>query len=109
MLKKNHLVTELPYIGKEYRVGFELMLTNYGTSGFNNVIHLTLGGDAGGYGDRSPACWVGSDKKMHCASAIDGNANGGWYSHEPILELNKWIRVEVSQTLVDGKVRRQYV
>merc|ERR1719341_81596 len=104
-LKQNQLVTVLPYMGKEYRVGFELLVTNIGADPWQSVIHLTLGGNAEKFGDRAPACWVANNKKLACASSIgnDGGTSGGWFNEDPIIELNKWYRVELSQTLVEGK------
>ena len=105
-LKKNTLLTELPYMGKEFRVGFDLLITDFGPAEWQNIIHLTIGGNKENNGDRIPACWIAPDKKLSITSSLDGNFNGGWYTHEPLLELNKWTRIEVTQTLLDGKVSR---
>ena len=104
-LKKNNQITVLPFLGKEYRLLFELKVTKFGTEAHQSVIHLTLGGNAEKYGDRTPGVWITNTKLFGIASAISGNLNS--YQDLPtVLEENKWIRVEISQTLMDEKVRR---
>ena len=55
-------------------------------------------------GDRTPGVWITKDKKFGIASAINGVANS-YKEYPTVLEENKWILVEISQTLVEGKVR----
>jgi hypothetical protein len=44
-LKKGNLVTTLPYIGKEYRISFELLLSRHGLSEVTrDVITFAVGG-----------------------------------------------------------------
>merc|ERR1719369_960086 len=104
-IKKNQQISELPSIGKEYDISFELLITNFGTDAFQNVIHFTLGENAAKYGDRNPAVWLTKQKKLQICSAISGNKNycGPDVLIPTVLETGKWIKIEISQTLVDGK------
>ena len=102
-IKRNNQLVLLDYIGKEYKISFEVFVTKFGADAYHSVIHFTLGGDAGQYGDRTPAVWIGNTKSMHIASAISGNLNAYWNFDE--IPEQKWTKVEISQTLVDEKVQ----
>jgi len=102
-IKKNQQIAENPYIGKEYDVSFELLITKFGTEPFQSVIHLTLGENHGRNGDRIPAVWVTDKKKLCIASAVSGDVNKHDYVPATELEADKWIKVQISQKLVDGK------
>ena len=103
-MAKNQLITELPYIGKQYNISFDLLITKFDTTEYQSVLRLTLGGNINAYGDRAPAVWVHKDKYLHVTSSINGNKNL-WYNVQnvPLVE-NKWYKIEISQTLMDGKV-----
>jgi len=101
-IEKNKKVDELPYIGKEFSVSFELFLDSDPAADvpWATVLHLTIGGNIAAMGDRIPAVWVTSAKELHVASAISGSSN----SHENYpVEIGKWIKVEINQKLVNGK------
>ena len=38
----------------EYELTFEVKPTSHTSNNWNNVIHLTIGGNMGTYGDRTP-------------------------------------------------------
>ena len=88
-------------MGKEYTVMFE-MIINKITSVYDTVLQIGVGPGAGRYGERNPSFFIKNTKELHLASSINGQ-NNFWKNHK--LELNKWISVEVSQTLKEGKVR----
>ena len=98
---KNKIIAELPFMGKEYTVMFE-MIINKITSVYDTVLQIGVGPGAGRYGERNPSFFIKNTKELHLASSINGQ-NNFWKNHK--LELNKWISVEVSQTLKEGKVR----
>eukprot|EP00091_Calanus_sinicus_P019245 TRINITY_DN474_c0_g1_i18.p1 TRINITY_DN474_c0_g1~~TRINITY_DN474_c0_g1_i18.p1 ORF type:complete len:187 (-),score=26.30 TRINITY_DN474_c0_g1_i18:82-582(-) len=99
---KNQLITELPYIGNQYDISFDLLISKYDTAVYQTIIHFGLGGDSA-YGDRAPAVWVHKDKYLHVTSSINDNLNHFYNVQSmPIVE-NKWFSVKISQTLVDGK------
>ena len=52
-------------------------------------------------GDRIPGLWVKSGKELHVTSAISGNLNN--YENYAV-ESGKWIKIEINQKLVGGKV-----
>ena len=101
-LVKNNLIAELPYIGKEYKISFEILITKFGSDPYQSVLHFGLGGNAEKYGDRAPAVWMTKDKYLLVASSISGNKNH-YYISQMDLKENKWIKIELSQTLTDGK------
>ena len=107
---KNNLIAELPYLGKEYKISFELLITEFPSSSssdnYFSVIHVGLGGDAGKYGDRTPALWLNKAKFLHITSSISGNLNH-YYNTQVDLDKDKWIKIELAQTLTGGKARRQ--
>ena len=68
-----------------------------------SILHIGLGGNMEKYGDRSPAFFTYNlqGTQLCVTSSINDNLNK-WANHQ--VELNKWVRVIVSQTLKDGKV-----
>ena len=101
-LTKNKLIEELPYIGKEYSVSFEVFINKMPTAEtYVSVLHLTIGGNMDVMGSRNPGVWVKNTKELFVGSAISGNLNA--YKMFPVEE-NKWHKVDINQKLVDGKV-----
>ena len=97
------MLTELPYIEKEYSVSFELFVNKMPTNEWENVLHFTTGENHGNImGARNPAVFLRSSKEFQVCSAISGNANEN--KNFPGLEENKWFKIEITQKLVDGKV-----
>ena len=103
-LKKNQLITVVPYLGREYTITFELFINSYQYHNWSNILHFTRSGDYGNYGDRNPAIWI-SEHRIHVFSSIDGNPN---YNKDPqilYLPLKTWFTVKISQVLKDKKVK----
>ena len=101
-LTKNKQITELPYIGKEYSVSFEVFINKMPTQPYQGVLHFTTGENYAAMGSRNPAVWVTASKEFHIASAVSGNKN--LVKNFPGLEENKWYKIEINQKLVDAKV-----
>jgi len=107
-LKKGSLLTILPYIGKQFSVSFDLLITKMGSYAWQNVLHLTVGpnGDAV-YGSRVPLVAVTPAWSLHVTSAISGNWNGGGDAKG--LEQGRWIKVDILQKeRADRKGRRKW-
>ena len=106
-INQNQLVSTLPYMEKEFVVAFDVMFHKFPTlknKEFENVIHLTVGGDTSEYGDRIPAVWVTNEKKLVVASAISGDKNK-WFEISG-LKTEYWNNVTITQRVnTDGKVR----
>jgi len=106
VLKQNHLITVVPFIGREYSVSFEFYLNSYQDHDWNNILHFTRSANIHSYGDRHPAVWVAGNKDhyrlLHVASSVDGNRNM-WINSQKIYPLRTWIPIEISQTLVSKK------
>merc|ERR1719209_830332 len=101
-LEKNKKLDELPFIGKEFSISFELFLDSYPAAEvpFANILHITLGADNTNMGDRIPALWIKPDKEIHEGAAISGNKNS---VGNHAIESGKWNKIEINQKLVDGK------
>ena len=101
-MTKNKQIIELPYLGKEYSVSFELFMNKMPTANYQSVIQLTTGKDCCGMGDRSPGVWVMNSKELLVTAAISGNGN----THKmfPGMEENKWYKIEINQRKGNGKV-----
>ena len=101
-LAKNTLITELPYIRKEYSVSFEVFINKMPARPYQNVIHLSTGENYKVEGSRIPAVWVTASKEFHITSAVSGNMN--LWKNLPGVEESKWYKIEINQKLVDAKV-----
>jgi len=101
-LKRDHLITVLPFLGSQYKITFDLYISSYLSHHWSSVIHFTQNGESQEYGDRNPAIWISHEKKFHCTSAINGQLNYHTDSR-PNYPVKTWIPIVVSQTLVDKK------
>eukprot|EP00092_Neocalanus_flemingeri_P080486 GFUD01100405.1.p1 GENE.GFUD01100405.1~~GFUD01100405.1.p1 ORF type:complete len:191 (-),score=20.53 GFUD01100405.1:645-1217(-) len=100
VISQGNLITRLKYIGKEYKVAFDLEINSYG-SGWNQVVQFTTGGDCCEYGQRSPSVFTYEADIFHITSAVNGNGNYAKnFPHDP--QDNKY-HIEISQTLNDNK------
>ena len=108
VVKKDNMIVELPYMGKEYSLSFDLLINKFGPY-YQSIIHISLGEDIKNYGDRNPGVWTSPQKKLSIISSISGDPshNGVPEGFEPEggLTLGNWTNVDISQTLVDGKVQ----
>ena len=95
-------MTELAFLGKEYILSFDLLLNTVELSGYQSILHLTIGGDHAMYGDRTPGVWLNSNW-FHIASAINGNSNK-YKDISPQLQAGNWMQFEISQTLMNSTV-----
>jgi len=97
-IKRNNKLGELPFIGQQYIISFQLLITPGQTEEYGSVIHLTIGGDYTNYGDITPALWTANGgKSLVFASAIDGNPNRDGHVEGLTLSFNTWYNVEMSQ------------
>jgi hypothetical protein len=106
-LKKDHLISVLPFIGTQYKITFDVYISSYGKDPWYSLIHFTHNGNAETFGDRTPGIWITNEKKIHVAFAISGNKNY-YIDSQTIYPLKTWIPLEVSQTLVDKKVNLSF-
>ena len=101
-IAKDALLTTLPKLTKEWKVSFEVNPTDYKYTGYASLLHMTIGGNRGQVGDRSPAIWLHKTRGVLVSSAIDGKVA---YSKtvKPLPAAGEWTRIEVSQVLVGAK------
>ena len=99
---KNAILTTLPKLTTEWRVSFEVNPTDYKYTGYASLLHMTIGGNRGQVGDRSPAIWLHKTRGVLVSSAIDGKVA---YSKtvKPRPAAGEWTKIEVSQVLVGAK------
>eukprot|EP00092_Neocalanus_flemingeri_P021315 GFUD01023102.1.p1 GENE.GFUD01023102.1~~GFUD01023102.1.p1 ORF type:complete len:188 (-),score=16.02 GFUD01023102.1:745-1308(-) len=100
VISQGNLITTLKYIGKEYKVAFDLEINSYG-SGWNQVVHFTTGGDGGKYGQRIPAVFTDGSEYIQIASAVNGIGN--YYENVPIDPQVQEYHIEISQSLYYNK------
>ena len=98
-IAKDSLLTTLPKLTKQWRVSFEVNPTDYENNESASLLHMTLGGNKGQVGDRSPAIWLHKTKGVIVSSAIDGKVS---YSKtvKPLPAAGEWTKIEVSQVLL---------
>ncbi|XP_065671471.1 uncharacterized protein LOC136089417 [Hydra vulgaris] len=94
-LIKDNLVATLPLLEKTFSFSFKVKPNLYNTINFTSVIHLTIGGDYGYYGYRTPGVWLTSEGKMKICSSVNGNYDYNILT-EP-LYLNEWSSIRISQ------------
>ena len=96
-IRKDNLLTMLPIMTKEWRVCFDIKPLHYNHTGWANVLHLTIGGNLGEYGDN--ILKVGFNRKLGVAirSAVNGNTSYVKYVQEELPPIGFWTRFEVKQ------------
>lgn len=100
---KTSLISHPINLSQEWRLSFQFKPNNY-TSGWANLLQVTIGGKKEKYGDRTPAIFFHKDRGMLVASAVNGKSsfqpqNGTEYWNLP--EIGKWTWVEVGQKKVE--------
>ena len=105
VIGKNKLLTTLPEITKEWRVGFDVYPASY-SARYASVLHLTIGGKGVGssakVGDRTPPIWFHKTRGVLVSTAQDGKASYSKF-FKPLPLAGEWTRMEVSQTLVSSQ------
>ncbi|XP_065652260.1 uncharacterized protein LOC105843863 isoform X3 [Hydra vulgaris] len=100
-LIKGNLNATLSLLEKTYSVSFKLKPRSY-SQGWKSVIHLTIGGNLGQYGDRCPAVWFHSDGsgRLYISAVVNGNKDYT-FTTQP-LSLNQWSSLQISQFQTNG-------
>ena len=103
-ITRANLITVLPKLWKTYNVSFEVKPKTFSQT--RSVLQLTIGGNYGAYGDRTPGLWFDNDELL-IKSAVNGTVGYGYgvklSSSSTKVKENQWSIVEVSQRLRDGK------
>eukprot|EP00092_Neocalanus_flemingeri_P054135 GFUD01063755.1.p1 GENE.GFUD01063755.1~~GFUD01063755.1.p1 ORF type:complete len:209 (+),score=24.92 GFUD01063755.1:86-712(+) len=103
----NNKMATLPYMGKTYKVSFDLLPNiHLMGGGYHSVIQFTTGHDCCAYGQRAPAVFTyGSDYFViaSAASAVNGNGNGNYYHSFQIDQQVQEFHIEISQSLYANK------
>ena len=93
---KNAILTTLPKLTTEWRVSFEVNPTDYKYTGYASLLHMTIGGNRGQVGDRSPAIWLHKTQGVYVTSTIDGKVSVG-KTVKPLPAVGKWTKIVVCQ------------
>ena len=91
-------------LGKQYSLHVEVMVTElFPTTAYYNIYHATISGDLDAYGSRIPAIYIHHENGyvfVHTSSAVSGNRKYTYNTPTSPLQLNKWITIDVSQTMI---------
>ena len=98
----DNLLTTLPVLSKQYTVSCEFWIDSDPSDVY--LIHLTsLDGNTRENGGSIPLVWLYSISFWQTFSWVNGRI---YSTSHGALSLKKWYKVEVSQTLRDGRVRK---
>merc|ERR1719450_1896052 len=103
-ITKGNKLMELSVLGRQFIITFQLFITAPTNSGYTNIIHLTIGGMNGKYGDRTPGIWIWKGTGLTVRSAINGNPDYHMDTSTYQLALNIWHSIEVSQLDIENEV-----
>ena len=109
-LVKNRLLTTISRLSTEWIVSLTLRLTSLASeSSLCNIIHLSIGGNTGRHGTRTPAFYLNPTKdELHFASSID-NSYSRFTRLTNSLALNVSTRIEVHQRYTNGGNYRYFI
>ena len=77
--------------------------TDYSHAGWTNLLHLTIGGDYGSYGQTTPSVWFHPSSGISIYSAVNGNPKYKYLTKTDRPPLGVWTSLEISQEQVGGK------
>ena len=99
-MKRNTLLTTID-LGRQWQVSFDFKATNYDYNGWTNILHLTIGGNFGNLGERTPAInyHPRSDLGLQIGTAIGSDPTYPTYSMhvKPPPPAGEWTRIVISQ------------
>ncbi|XP_065652274.1 uncharacterized protein LOC136079791 isoform X2 [Hydra vulgaris] len=100
-LINGNLNATLSFLGKTYSVSFKVKPRSY-SQGWKSVIHLTIGGSWGRFGDRCPAVWFYYDGsgRLYISAAV--NEDYDYIFTTQPLPLNQWSSLQISQFQING-------
>ena len=99
-IEKNSLLTTIPTLAREWRVTFDFNPKSYNNK-WTQVLHMTIGGDSGNIGARTPALWMHRTRGVLVSSASQPTAGKFIPGKNPTV--NKWAAVEISQIKIGYK------
>ncbi|XP_065651449.1 uncharacterized protein LOC136079546 isoform X2 [Hydra vulgaris] len=98
-IQNSNLITTLSFLDKTFSISFMLKpMSNRGM--LYNIIHFTIYGNIGYYGERIPGVWLDEYSRLCISFALNGNTNYDCYT--PQLSLNVWSSLIITQTELNG-------
>ena len=101
------MLTDLPFIGKEYAIFFEIFIEEFPTTHEWESVLLLTKTTCNRQIPRYPGIWLKKGHETYSEFHITQDMNGTPNDAKNIAvpATNKWIKVEVSQTKIGEKVR----
>ena len=112
LLKRNTLLTTLPYLAKEWRISFEFKPNNYNYKGYAQIIHMTIsgkGGPKGKVGERTPALWIHKTSGVLIATTLNGKPSSTKLLRTKKPLINVWNIVDIRQVKEGNKYMFSFV
>ena len=107
-ITKNRTVAIVANLEKQHSLQLEFMITEeFATEDWYNLYHATISGDHDAYGARTPGIWIQTKDgsiSVYTTSAVNGIMRTGWNSPPTPIQLNTWMRINVTQ----AKVKNDY-
>ena len=69
---------------------------------YDNILHLTVGGDSQHYGDRTPAVFLHPKRGILVSSAVNGESAYGFWCRQHQPKAGIWTEYAVSQVKKEG-------
>ena len=89
---------------KEYSLSFDLKIESI-SSEYTNILHITIGGDSGQYGERTIAVFVQpNSSKLDIFSAVNGKLEYGFTTES--MPVGEWINLRFAQSPTQSRKRR---
>jgi len=101
ILRKGNLLTTVPFLTKEFKISFDVLISNFASQVQGILRFTSTGGNCCAVGDRLPGVWLSSNKKFYIRFALNGNGDSGYSG--TIATSGEWINLEISQTLIANK------
>ena len=107
-INQSRLHAAYPKWGPDYQVSFDITVNKLPSAagGWTNVIHATINGNHGTYGERNPSVWIHNSGYMLITAAVNGDVNFGYNYH---FELKKPFHLTIRQATTGKKTLYQII
>ena len=96
---QNHKITVLPYLGREFRIQFKMVIQPRST-GWRSVLHFTTGGNF----PRIPAVFIGDNNLLNIHHIHNLRDQKLTNNNKKVVKHNKPVGIEIRQELRNDKV-----
>ena len=109
MIERGRLIDTVEAWGPLFKISFDLFITSFGPSEWGSILSFKGNGGTNNCcnnGDRVPIVQLHNNGELFFINSINGNGNA--YFHTAV-DLNKWYKIEIEQTRIDGKVEDKHL